>query len=87
MSGPGRDARNPLEEPFVALEGQPGDATAFTCPLCGCRFDHAGRVCGSCPMSTGCDLVKCPNCGFQFPRASRLVAWLRRLGGRLRRTP
>ncbi|MGE5277509.1 MAG: hypothetical protein ACM3SU_10985 [Acidobacteriota bacterium] len=82
----GRGTGNPLEEPFEARTEATAGATAFTCPLCGCRFEHGGRACGSCPMSTGCDLVKCPNCGFQFPRASRIVAWLRRIGARIRRS-
>jgi hypothetical protein len=85
MSGPEREATAP-REPFRPLTGDPA-GTAFACSLCGCRFEHAGRVCGSCPMSTGCDLVKCPHCGFQFPRSSRIVQWLRRIGARIRRSP
>jgi len=73
---------DPRPEPFRPIPDQAG-GTAFGCPLCGCLFEHGGRVCGSCPMSTGCDLVKCPNCGFQFPRSSRLVTWLRGLAARL----
>lgn len=57
--------------------GAPG--TAFACGLCGLRFTHGGKVCSSCALSAGCDLVKCPRCGFQFPRESRLVALARRL--------
>ena len=52
------------------------------CALCGGRFDHGGVVCGGCPLASGCDIVKCPHCGYQFPRASRLVEWWRRLFGR-----
>jgi hypothetical protein len=54
-------------------------ATAFTCGLCGRPFTHAGRACRPCPLRAGCDLVQCPHCGFQFPRASRVVEWARRL--------
>lgn len=78
------DRDTPLEEPFRPLVSEPA-GTAFVCPLCGGRFEHGGRACGSCPMSTGCDLVKCPHCGFQYPRSSRLVTWLRRLAARIRR--
>jgi Fe2+ transport system protein FeoA len=54
------------------------------CTLCGSRFLHGGVVCGACPIAAGCDLVKCPSCGYQFPRGSRLVAFVRRL---FRRAP
>jgi hypothetical protein len=61
-------------------------ATEFTCGLCGEVFTHGGQVCGSCPMSNGCDLVKCPSCGFQFPRGSRIAEGLARVWGWLRKT-
>ncbi len=80
------DRQRLSEEPFRELKGS-ASGTAFACPLCGCRFEHGERVCGSCPMSTGCDLVKCPHCGFQFPRSSRVVEWFRRLFARVRRSP
>jgi len=69
-----------------AAEGG-GAGTLFLCALCGCRFTHGGQVCGSCPMSTGCDLVRCPNCGYQFPRSSRIADAFRRLWDYIRRTP
>ena len=76
----------PLEEmPFEPAAG--ADAgTTFACGLCGLRFTHGGKVCTSCVLSGGCDLVKCPRCGFQFPRESRVVALVRRLL-RASRTP
>ena len=52
--------------------------TVFTCALCGARFTHGDRVCGACPLHAGCDLVRCPNCGYQFPRSSRLLDWVER---------
>jgi hypothetical protein len=58
--------------------------TVFDCALCGARFTHGGLVCSSCPMSTGCDLVKCPECGFQFPRSSHIADALSRLWKRMR---
>ena len=75
----------PEDLPFEPLPAHLTEATIFDCSLCGARFTHGGQVCRPCPMSTKCDLVKCPNCGFQFPRASRLVALGRRLFARIRR--
>ncbi len=69
----------PEELPFTPLPAHPAEASIFTCALCGNRFTHAGLVCGTCPMQTGCALVRCPNCGFQFPRSSRIVDFVRRL--------
>lgn len=70
---------------FVSIGPAPVTATAFACSLCGCRFTHGTLVCTSCPLNAGCEIVKCPNCGFQFPRTSRLVEWARRLARRMRR--
>lgn len=75
----------PEDVPFVALPAHPAEASAFTCGLCGNRFTHGGLVCGTCPMQTGCALVRCPNCGFQFPRSSRIVDAFARMFQRLRR--
>ena len=52
--------------------------TLFCCALCGARFTHGDRVCTACPLRNACDVVVCPSCGYQFPRASRLWAWLER---------
>jgi len=73
---------NPLEQPFTPLPSHATDATLFVCALCGARFTHGGQVCGACPMTTKCELVKCPNCGYQFPRGSRLLRFLGRVFGR-----
>lgn len=77
----------PEDLPFVALPAHPAEGSVFTCGLCGNRFTHAGLVCGTCPMQTGCALVRCPNCGFQFPRSSRTADFFRRLFRRARRRP
>ena len=74
-----RPPDGPDRVPFVTLRGTPGEATPFTCPLCGGRFSHGTLVCTSCPMNAGCEVVKCPQCGYQFPRSSRIVEWGRRL--------
>ena len=75
------EARLRTEAPFVpAREG--ADGTLFTCGLCGARFTHGEQVCGGCVLRAACDVVRCPNCGYQFPRESRIVAWLGRLWGR-----
>jgi hypothetical protein len=67
--------------PFVETQEASGDVTAFVCSLCGARFTHGTLVCRSCPLNTGCEVVKCPSCGFQFPRRSRIVDFARRLFG------
>ena len=37
------------------------------CPLCGCEFEEneGGATCKGCPMSGGCNMIKCPNCGIE----------------------
>ena len=55
-----------------------GPGPILECALCGARFAPTGSVCAACPLSRGCDLARCPNCGYQFPRGSRLVDWVRR---------
>jgi len=64
---------------FVVLGQESKDATSFRCGLCGTRFTHGNLVCTSCPMNAGCEVVKCPQCGYQFPRNSRIVDWGRKL--------
>ena len=76
-----------LEAPFRALPAHGEAGTVFLCTLCGCRFNHGGQVCGACPMAAGCELVKCPDCGFQFPRASSIADWVARIWTRWRRRP
>ena len=68
--------------PFVQVEDGNVESTVFDCPLCGASFSHGALVCASCPLHMGCDVVKCPNCGYQFPRTSRIVTWARRLARR-----
>ena len=83
MTTPGRLPAHP--EGFRP-DAEEGSGTLFECQLCGCRFTHGGQVCGSCPMATGCELVRCPNCGYQFPRSSRIADAFRRLWDYLRKT-
>ena len=54
------------------------------CPLCGAGIEGGGKGCASCPLAWNCDLLRCARCGYQFPRGSRLVAWVKRV---LRRRP
>jgi predicted RNA-binding Zn-ribbon protein involved in translation (DUF1610 family) len=72
---------NPELVPFVPKLDARGDATEFTCSLCGAHFTHGTLVCVSCPLNAGCEVVKCPSCGFQSPRRSRIVDAVRRLFG------
>ena len=79
--------REPIEDvPFRPLGEQSG-ATLFDCPLCGMAFTHGEQVCSACPLSAGCDIVRCPGCGYSFPRTSRIVEWVRRLVRRARKEP
>ena len=88
MSADDPVALEPEEAPFTALEGPPGDATVFQCPLCGSRFTHGLQSCPTCPVHAGCSLVTCPSCRYAFPRSSRLVDWYEyRVGSEVRRTP
>ena len=82
--GPSEDEARWGSEPFSPAEDTTS-ATVFSCPLCGGRFRHGERVCAACPLNAGCDIVRCPNCGYAFPRTSLLVEWLRRTIGRLGR--
>ncbi len=51
-----------------------------TCPLCGTQYnEHEGSACHtSCPVSSGCGLLSCPQCGYEMPPATRLTRWLAR---------
>ncbi len=83
--GPARPrSEDPLAVPFVPVAPQGSDATVFACPLCGNRFTHGGLVCGSCPLNMGCEIIRCTNCGYQFPRSSRILDWARRVFRRAR---
>jgi hypothetical protein len=76
---------HPAAVPFVREADPAGDATKFTCALCGARFTHGTLVCVSCPLNAGCEVVKCPACGYQSPRRSRIVDFVRGIftsGGR-----
>jgi rubredoxin len=51
------------------------------CSLCGYEFeeDAAQESCKGCPVSRGCNMVKCPNCGYDEPKEPRLIKALRKL--------
>ncbi len=43
------------------------------CSLCGYEFDAEGMACHtSCPLSSGCHIVCCPNCGYQIPDQAQM---------------
>lgn len=50
---------------------------SYECPLCGTDFE--GVTChSSCPMSSGCAMVRCPRCAYEFVPDGSLVAMIRR---------
>jgi Fe2+ transport system protein FeoA len=50
---------------------------SYECPLCSTDFE--GATCHSnCPMSNGCDMVRCPRCGYEFVESGRVLDMLRR---------
>lgn len=52
------------------------------CPLCGFEF-RAQEGCSSCPMSEGCEMVKCPNCRYEYVVRSRVVDGIKALFARV----
>ena len=53
----------------------------YECPLCG--TDFTGAEChSSCPVSRGCEMVRCPRCRYEFVESGRLtdmlLRWIRR---------
>ena len=72
---------DPAAVPFEQTTDAKGDATEFSCALCGARFTHGTLVCVSCPLNVGCEVVKCPACGYQSPRRSRIVDFVRGVFG------
>jgi len=49
------------------------------CPLCGAGMGSGAAGCASCPLAFSCDLLRCGSCGYEFPRGSKLMAWVKRL--------
>jgi len=80
----GPEAQDPREVPFVLVGAEVGEKGTIVCPLCGSRFAHGELVCATCPLHAGCDLIRCPECGYQFPRGSRVVESARRFWARVR---
>lgn len=48
------------------------------CSLCGLEFEGASCH-SSCPMSSGCAMVRCPRCGYEFVEDGAVAKLLRRL--------
>lgn len=50
-----------------------------TCPLCQHEFDSSGDNCHSgCPISAGCNSIKCPNCQYEFVAHSSIVSFVQK---------
>jgi hypothetical protein len=52
--------------------------TQIVCGFCAQSFveDQGQPACRSCPLSTDCRYIRCPNCGYENPVSPR---WLTRL--------
>jgi rubredoxin len=50
----------------------------YECSLCGLEFDGASCH-GSCPMSRGCEMVRCPRCGYEFVQDGFVAGLFRKL--------
>ena len=54
------------------------------CPFCEREFEEeqARKGCTVCPLTKGCQMLRCPHCGYEMPREpdwiKRLKSWRRR---------
>lgn len=56
------------------------ESTVYTCPLCCNKF--VGADCrGSCVMSAGCNMVRCPRCAYEFVEEGTLANLIRKMLG------
>ena len=62
---------------------EPPTALEHRCPLCGAGFAEEEH-CSSCPMTSYCHTLCCPNCGYSFVERSSIVDFVRRLARRWR---
>ncbi len=49
----------------------------YHCPLCSLEFENESCHAG-CPMSSGCNMVRCPKCGYEFVEDGTVVELIRR---------
>lgn len=51
------------------------------CGFCGFEFpEEAGHQgCKSCPMASGCKMIKCPRCNYENPPEPAMVKRLKKL--------
>jgi hypothetical protein len=53
------------------------------CPFCERKFEEeqARKGCTVCPLTKGCQMLRCPHCGYEMPREpdwiKRLKSWRR----------
>jgi ferrous iron transport protein A len=58
------------------------------CPFCGFEFEKADTLCThGCPLSSACDLTRCPSCEYEFPLRPDKPPWWRGLFQGQRREP
>jgi len=67
----------------VSSERVPGPDgnTLMKCGFCGFEFDEeeANTGCKSCPMSSGCRMIKCPRCNYENPPEPTLVRKIKKI--------
>lgn len=66
------------------------DTRRIVCPLCGHTYaETEGRSCRSsgCPLSGGCNLLRCPTCGYEVPAQTRFTRWVSRWLGTAASSP
>jgi len=58
----------------------PEDSPFYHCPMCGFEFDRSTAACDhGCPVSSMCNLVRCPGCDYEFSETRNPVSWFRRI--------
>jgi hypothetical protein len=54
------------------------------CGFCAKPFDEdrSQPACRSCPVGSGCGLIRCPHCGYENPGTPGWIAFLQKTFGR-----
>ncbi|UFS71330.1 hypothetical protein LPW11_03845 [Geomonas sp. RF6] len=51
------------------------------CGFCGYEFreEEGNQGCSSCPMSSGCKMIKCPRCNYENPPEPKMIKTVKKL--------